>query len=295
MDADRSHRRGRISVLAALVAASACLAGAVPAAADSGPTWTPFVGISPLGFFTQGATAAAANAEGDELIAWVLGSMDIYYVRRSAGGEFSDPVHLDAWGDDPQPSLNAHGDALVMWNSGLKGATGTLIPAGGDPESFAVSTGSEDSTAMYSLGGIADDGTVTVFWTDVGQIWYSRRAPGGSFAKPKSVPNPGTWANGLDARVAADGSAVLTWSSGATEYASTASAHSGFTTVALTSADDPSALDYDPLWNEAGGGVVATNAEGDSVVAWIQPRNHSRENDVLAATRLAGHSFTSQR
>src|SRR5690242_11345017 len=110
MDADRSHRRGRISVLVALAAAFACLAAAVPAAADPGPAWTDFAGISPVGFLSQGATAAGANAEGDELIAWVLGSMDIYYVRRSAGGEFSDPVHLDAWGDDPQPSLNAHGD-----------------------------------------------------------------------------------------------------------------------------------------------------------------------------------------
>src|SRR5690349_6839648 len=110
MDADRSHRRGRISVLVALAAACACLAAAVPAAADPGPAWTDFAGISPVGFLSQGATAAGANAEGDELIAWSIGPSELYYVRRSAGGEFGEPVQLDGYGTSLHVSMNAAGD-----------------------------------------------------------------------------------------------------------------------------------------------------------------------------------------
>src|SRR5690349_9645012 len=129
MDADRSHHRGRISTLFAIAAACACLAAAAPASADSAPVWTAPIGVSPVGFLTQGAATVAANAEGDEMIAWLFGSQDVYYVRRSAGGEFGDPVYLAGEADHPHLSMNAHGDVLAMWAGGQKGARGALIPA----------------------------------------------------------------------------------------------------------------------------------------------------------------------
>jgi hypothetical protein len=285
MCTDARRAMGSLPILAALALLCA-LWGAVPAQADPGPVWTAPLATSPLGDYTQGAADAAANARGDELIAWSVGPRELYFVRRSAGGSFGDPVRLDGFGNSVRVAMNAEGDALIMWRDGLRGAEGEIVPADSDALiPIDVSTGSEYSTAMYSEGGIADDGTVTVFWTDTNHIWYSRRSAGGSFAAPKAVPNPGAAANGLDAKVAPDGSAALTWGSGFTEYVSSSSAHSGFTTTALSSADDPSALDYDPLLGVAGGGLVALNASGDAVVAWLQGNRNYREYDVLASTR----------
>jgi hypothetical protein len=170
-----------------------------------------------------GPITLATDGAGNTLAAWSEADSDAMVARRTAGGEFSDPVALGVKADFAGAYMNPRGEAVVLlWEDGAVSAMfGSAT--GGFSAPVPVDSASNGDIAGLAVA-LTDGGELIVATTyppdglEPGRVRVSSVRADGTGAAPRTLYEGG-WVGGLAIGADATGAAALTWSEGDQPYA----------------------------------------------------------------------------
>jgi hypothetical protein len=189
---------------------------------------------------------------------------------RPAGGAWGPPERLSEVGSDPEVSVDAAGNAVVVWaESGIRAAT---RPAGGAWSAFQPLA---EAGTVPDVGVDAGGNTVAVWHrpfftvdpnsgvvTSLFRIEAATRAAGGAWSAPTILSEPAPLVSGAQVGVNAGGDAVAVWhrTVDAIERVEAAVRPAGGPWSTAQALANPT--------RRAFGAQVAVDASGDAVAAW---------------------------
>jgi len=253
----RSGDRARSGARAASVATFLVLGAITAPAAQAAPTW---LGEETISIAPSVSTKVAMDPEGNAVAIWSRqnGTNSIIQAAtRPAGGRWSPVADLTGIGPDtrsPQVAMDGKGNAVALWRS---------EPAGFGPPAFF---GSAMQTAT--------------------------RPAGGAWSAPQTISNPTEFAKGIpDLAVNVRGDAVAIW------YGSSGNTNGSPTVVRSASRSAGGSWSTPQELSTVGQNYipqVVLDAQGDAVAVWANGPSFDRHEEVKAATRSAGGSWTPQ-
>jgi PKD domain-containing protein len=261
----------------------------------AGGAWQPTPTNLASCYFFPATPRVAVDARGDAVAVWRClskagGYDDTEASVRPAGGTWGTPVQLsdtDAGAQTPQVAIDAHGDAVAVWDR-VSGATtqveSSTEPAGGSwqPEvSLSDATGSAGSPDVA----LAPNGAASVVWLSddgPGVVTQAASRPAGAatWGPPVNLSNPGSGGIGQVATTP-QGEVIAVWPSGADSTVQGA-------------VRSPAGVWGSPTDISASGEAVENVAIGvdrAGTVTAVWDRSDGSDTIVQAATRPAGGAW----
>jgi hypothetical protein len=272
---------------------TAALTAAV-SSAWAAPAWLAQPDLTAAGA-SASVPAVAMNDAGDSIVAWQRAGF-VQASPRPGGAGFSAPVQLglaglDAFGT-PQAAIDGGGNAVVVWQEPDGAGLNTVVQAATRPAGGAFGTplrlSRSGSAAIHPQVATNPAGDAVVVWEYlVGQtlvVQAAVRPAGGTFSAPVNVSAGGLMGPLPRAAIDGAGNVTVVWRQGVADSAKVQAA----TRPARGTFSAP--VDLSAPGNVSGP-QVATNATGETVVAWARV-DATPSWIVQAATRSAGGAFS---